>query len=196
MTPFATVADVATRLQRNFDSAATAAVEAMIEDATAYLRDEVIGCHVAPTVTSTITVHRTDDLGGGVRLPGPPILSVDAVTRDGHDIAHRWDGEHLAVDWGADCHPDPVQVTYTHGYATVPHNLRTWTIVLVAQAIADVEELGTIGRGGAASFSIDDYRKAWAPSETGDVGYTLPPKVRDRLRSTYGGGAHVLRGAR
>ena len=78
---FATVSDLEARLGRELTPTEAIQAEALLDDATAYLR-AIIGSDVAPQTTSTVVVHLKpgDDTVG---LPSYPVVSVDEVSIDG-----------------------------------------------------------------------------------------------------------------
>lgn len=169
---------------RTFTPAEESTVTAMLEDASAHLRD-VIGQQVFPSSQASFTVR----LGRGrssVTLPQQPVRSVDKVLVNGAEI--EVDSDDVAVYVG--CGARKVTVTFTFGYDEPPAELATWACVLASQALSMVEEMGTLGGGGVSSISIDDYRKAWANG--GDqTGYSLPRRVEELLQQRYGTAAYV-----
>lgn len=210
--PFASPPDLAARLKRTFDSAETAAVEAMLVDASAYLRDEVIGAHVFPQRQITFK-HKVRDWSPSrtvsITMPVQPVITVDAVTIDGVALTEDdWEFDGAVLEfcfarrrYPPDFRPDwlgrhpMVEVTITAGYATAPADLRMWAIVLASQALNLVEEQGQLGGGGVTSVAIDDYRKTWAAAG-GNSGYQLPDRIVDQLRDTYGTTVYVTGGRR
>lgn len=183
--PFTTAQELGLRLKRTFDTDTTSAVNEMLQDASAYLRD-VIGQQVYPQVQATIT--RRLHCAGRILLPQLPVISVGSATLN--ETAFTPDPDYLPyVDV---CGGGKVKITFTYGYATTPDSLIQWTCVLASQALAAVEELGMIGTGNVASFSIDDYRKAWGSGATnGGTGFDLPQHVIDQLRNAYGMSAYT-----
>ena len=184
---FATASDLATRLGRSFTADESIQASALLEDATAYLR-QVLGAHVSPQRTSTVRLRTTDV--GHIQLPDPPVVSVTSVTIGGTAVT-GWqlaDGVlHGVRGWNLG-HPAEVGVTYVHGYTEAPEELRMWCCVLAAQMLANIDDLGALSADGVSAVRIDDYMKSW----TSAPGYGLPEHVIDRLRASYGGGAHVV----
>ncbi|AUG87273.1 head-tail adaptor [Streptomyces phage Rowa] len=85
----------------------------------------------------TTTLRRTP-VDGVIRLPLRPIVSVDAVTRDGVPVDHVWDDEteRLAV---TGC--TPVSVTFTHGYASVPGDVKAVALTAAQRVLSNPNDL-------------------------------------------------------
>lgn len=133
MAALATVADLEARLGRSLDGGAeTARAETLLDGVSARVR----------TYTGQQFDLATDDeqrlrvRRGRVRLPQRPVVAVSAIADvDGNDVEHTWhagDVVHLAalgsvprfdVEPYANGGPTWVDVTYTHGYATIPDDV-------------------------------------------------------------------------
>lgn len=193
--PFASAADLATRLKvAAFTGTALEQVNALLEDASAHLRD-IIGWQVYPPATVTQQI-RTD---GTAALPllGGPIVEVTDVSVDGVALAdgfvlmdgrlRRGTGYSDAYGWVG-----TIDVNYTVGYEVPPPNLVAWTCVLASQALSTSNDLGALGSGEVSSLQLGpDYRIAWTQ---GEGAATLPQRVEDLLRTCYGSGVYVTSG--
>ncbi len=178
MTAFAEVADLEELLKTTYVGDDRTQVEALLDAASDHLRF-VIGQDVFPQVSSTYVAYPTF---GREDLPQWPVVSVDAVERDGSPVDFRYRPGFILV--GSD---DPVDVTFTWGFPTVPGELKRLTLMLSAQALQMFEVTGGISGGGLSSLSIDDFRAAFANGgET--TGISLPKRVEQAIRNHYGRG--------
>lgn len=153
-------------------------------------------------VTSTVVVA-----GGAnqwLRLPGPPVASVSSVSIDGTAVAST---DRKLVDdrlWRCDgwrplCEPSLVTVTMVHGLLEVPEDIIGMVCVLVAAALR-AKRAATDGTGLASppadvtSIAIDDYRVSFAqnPDDRQVTVFTIPERVKDSLRSRFGGGVAMV----
>lgn len=75
---------------------------------------------------------------GVVRLPLRPVVSVDAVTREGAALPYVWDSEaeRLFVNGCA-----AVSVTFTHGYAQVPGDVVAVVLTAAARVLSNPGDL-------------------------------------------------------
>lgn len=179
---FATVADLEKLTGREFPDAQVEQIEGLLAAASTYLRS-VVGQHVYPQATVTFTDWPT---AGRLDLPQFPVVTVGAVKRDGAQVEYTYRPGYITV-----CGDDPVEVTYTYGYATAPDRLRDMTCVLVSSALLTVEaELG-LTAGGISSVAIDDFRLAFADGGA-QSGMVLPKIQEDALRAEFGRGGFVL----
>lgn len=175
---FATSVDLASRLNRSFTPAEAAWVDELLADATEYLRAE-IRQHVAPVQAVTFTGWPS---AGWVDLPQWPVVSVDAVQRDGVDVPFTLRPGRVRVEGD-----EPVQVTFTHGYADVPRELVNLVCALVSQQMLLVEAKLGLSVGGLSSIALDDFKVSFADGGEG-TGLSLPKLTLDGLRSKYGRG--------
>lgn len=183
MDAFATYADLALRLKRVFTVEEQAWVTVLLQDASTYLREDVIGLQVFPQSTSTFLAWPD---GGRIDLPQHPVVSVGAVTRGGVAVAFERRDSTLYVDGD-----EATSVTFTYGYATAPESLKRWTCVLVSQALAPIElELG-LTAGGLSSVALDDFKVAFADAGE-STGITLSDRNIKLIRAQYGWGASVV----
>lgn len=92
--------------------------------------------------TSTVTLYpEYVDLWQGPRwyyvvLPQRPVVSIESVTRDG--IAVSWSRKHDRV-FVAGC--EPVSVTFTHGYASVPGDVLAVVLTAAQRVLTNPTDL-------------------------------------------------------
>ncbi|MGV8973366.1 MAG: hypothetical protein ACOH10_13675 [Rhodoglobus sp.] len=184
LTALATVADLSGRLgvvPPSNPSVAYTQMSLALEDASSDLRG-AIG-QALNFGTSTVSVWATPD--GYVRLPAVPAITITLVLDEGVAVDYRKvDSATLYVPSG---YARMLDVTYTHGWATIPGELVKWTCVLAAASLA-AAQTGNLGMsGGLSSVGVDDARATWATNagEQGE-GVSLPERVAERLRATYG----------
>jgi hypothetical protein len=186
---FATVEDLELRLNRDFTAGAeTEWITALLEDASTYLRDDVLGLQVFPQSTSTF---RAWPDGGRVDMPQQPVISIDSVERDG--VALVEDSDYTRRDSTLTFRTDlPVDITFTYGYETAPESLKRWTCVLVSRALTPLEAGLGLTVGGLSSVAIDDFKAAFA--DAGEMtGMTLSDRNIALIREQFGvGGSHVV----
>lgn len=179
---FATVADLELRLNRTFSAGAeTEWITALLEDASTYLRDDVLGLQVFPQSQSTF---RAWPDGGRVDIPQQPLISIDEVERDGVTLVLDTDytQRDSTLMFRTD---DPVDITFTYGYETAPESLKRWACVLVSQALTPLEAGLGLTVGGLSSVAIDDFKAAFA--DAGDnTGMTLSDRNISLLREQFG----------
>lgn len=184
---FATAAQLATRLGRTFTPEQVTQADELLEDATEYLRG-IIGSHVAPQRTSTVTLHPSE-VDTFLELPGPPIMSVQVVEINGQPFT-GWvlrDGLlHHPRGWRGRIASDVITVTYTHGYPAAPADLVALTCVLAAEALANIKDLKQLAPGSVSNVRVGDYGKGWHTRGGG-----LPAHIVDDLRARYGRSAVV-----
>lgn len=183
MTAFATADDLALLTGREFTGEQGDQIDALLEAASAHLRS-VIGQDVYPAQASTYTAY---PLGGREDLPQWPVVSVDAVERDGEEIDWTYRPGYILVSGD-----DAVDVTFTWGYESAPAELNRLTCVLVAQALATIELGLGLTAGGLSSVAIDDFKAAFAEGGAA-TGMSLSPHAEASIRQRFGrGGADLL----
>lgn len=175
---FATQNDVAVTLNRTFSADEQAWVDELCGQASTYLQS-VIGQEVYPKATATF-MDWPD--AGRVDLPQFPIVSIDAVQRDGVDVPFDYRPGFVLVSGD-----DPVDVTFTYGYSKVPDELRRLTVVLVSQSLTALELGLGVTVGGLSSVALDDFRAAFADGGE-STGMVLPSVQRDHVRAQFGRG--------
>lgn len=182
MDAFATAAELGQRLNRSFTAGEMAWMTVLLEDASTYLRDDVIGLQVFPQSTSTFTAWPDGDR---IDLPQAPVVSVTSVTRDGDAVKyHLRDNSIYLHDWtrAAEC---SVDVTFTYGYTSAPESLKRWACVLVSQALLPLEQKLGLTAGGLSSVALDDFKLAWADAGE-ESGITLSDRNIELIRSQFG----------
>jgi len=180
---FATYADLQTLLNRTFTSDEQPWINALLASASTYLREDVIGQTVYPQTTSTYTDYPT---AGRVDLPQFPVVSIGSVQRDAAEIDYVYRPGYILVDGD-----DPVDITYTWGYAIVPDRLKELACVLVSAALLTLEAKVGLTAGGLSSVALDDFKLAWADAGA-QSGMTLPEIQKADLRRRYGRGGFTL----
>lgn len=178
MEAFTDAVAVEARLGRTFTVEEQEWVEALLVDASAYLRG-VIGQDVYPVTVSTFTAWPD---AGRVDLPQYPVVSVDAVERDSVDVAYTYRPGYITVSGN-----DPVDVTFTWGYQEAPALLVSLSAVLVSQAIMTVEAGTGLTFGGLSSIAIDDFRAAFSNGGA-ESGMVLPQIQQRLIRRQFGRG--------
>lgn len=185
MDAFATVDDLAARLNRVFSAEEEVWITTLLEDASTYLRDDVIGLQVFPQETATFTAW--PDAGSEVVLPQHPVISVDAVTVGGSAVEYE---ERDGVVFLGSRTSEQVTVTFTFGYELAPDSLKRWTCVLVSQALLPLELNLGLTVGGLSSVALDDFRAAFA--DAGELsGIALSDRNIALLRRQFRGEVEV-----
>jgi len=183
MTRFAEVTDLQARTKVVYAGADIPWVEALLDDASAHLRD-MLGWQVFPAAQVTYVTK----VWAGIfnRLPVQPVVSLDSVsipdtymTFDVYDGGFETDTNGIAT------------ITFTAGYAAAPASLVSWCCVLAAQVMDTISKLGMLSNGGLSSVAIDDFKAVWAQSSETGGGYTLPASVVAQLRAAWGTTAYV-----
>lgn len=86
-----------------------------------------------------------------LELPERPVVAVDAITVDGVTVAstaYRLEGStliHKVSGWTGPA--SVVQVTYDHGYSTIPDDIRAATLALTARMMANPSSVRQEGIG-------------------------------------------------
>ena len=183
MEAFATVEEFAARLNRTFTTEEETWITTLLEDASTFLREDVIGLQVFPQ--ETVTFSAWPDGLGEVVLPQQPVVSVDAVELDGVEIDFEYRDGVVTVD---EC--EEVEVTFTFGYAVAPAGLRRWACVLVSQALVPLELNLGLTVGGLSSVALDDFKAAFADGGEG-TGMSLSDRNIALIRRQYATDVHV-----
>ena len=179
---FASIDDLKKLTGRDFPPEQVEQIEALLEAASTYLRS-VAGQQVYPQQTVTYTDWPT---AGRLDLPQFPVVSIGSVKRDGAEIRYTYRPGYINV------HGDePVEVTYTFGYATVPDRLKDLACVLVSSALLTLEADLGLTAGGLSSVAIDDFRVAFADGGA-QSGMVLPQIQEDAVRAEFGRGGFTL----
>jgi len=150
-----------------------------------------------PISQTTSTVSLEGPATQWLSLPGPPIVSVATVEIDGEAVtdwrlrSHRlW----RRCGWSPTCDPSEVDVTQTHGLATVPSDIVDLVCRIAATALADYRadtEGAGLATGDIRAERIGDYSVTY-----GDAGLIttmeLPDYLCERLAARFGGGVALL----
>lgn len=179
MDAFATADDLGKLLNRTFSNDEKPWIDELLESASTYLREDVIGYQVYPRSTATVTTW--PDADGIVPLPQHPVVSVDAVLRGGQPIPFRWNRGLLTVDG-----IDDVQVTFTYGASIAPEGLKRWACVIVSQTLSVLELQLGLTVGGLSSIQVDDFRVAFADAGA-ESGMQLHQRNVASIRRQYRG---------
>jgi hypothetical protein len=128
---FATAEDLATYMARDFSAPDTATATQALDIATSIVQSYT--GQTLSQVTEAVTVPRTSSLL--VLLPQMPVTAVASVVDDGtlltlnddyvwhrSGVIHRMTGSFFRT----------VTVTYTHGYATIPDDVKGATLAVAA----------------------------------------------------------------
>jgi hypothetical protein len=160
---------------------------ALLDDASAAVR-----AYTGQDFTQATTTARLRMRGGVVRLPQRPVTDVTAVQDvNGNDVAYTWDsGDAVYISGGGVVVPFDVEpfrttqatfldVTYEHGYATVPDD-----IVAVVCQIAGRAYGRAVEDSGMTQESITNYSySVGAAAAAGGLGMLNDEKaVLDRYR--------------
>jgi hypothetical protein len=156
-----------------------------------------------PILQKTSTAVVTGSCDQWLRLPGPPVTAVSAVSIDGTALAaddYKLIDSQLwrSTGWQPEYEPSRVTVTLTHGLVEVPVDVVGMVCVLVAGALrasrATADGTGLAPPpGDVIAVAVDDFRVQFRQDGDRQVTlFELPDRVRTRLRARFGGGAHVL----
>ena len=167
MANFCTVVDLAQLLQVQISTAAQiASAERAIAEASAAIRNY---CHQEIELVTNETI--TLDSAGGTKvfLPQLPVLSVAEVVEDDETLVE--DDDYKLGQWGIFHRVDAkwtsgiqiLEITYTHGYETIPDDV----VAVCARAAARAYQAGlkaasTEGVPGIAATSLGDYSVSYA----------------------------------
>ena len=177
MQAFATAEDLGKLLKRTFAGDEVEWITALLEAASAYLREDVIGSQVYPVAQSTFTAWPD---AGRVDIPAGPLVSIDSVTRDNVAVEYQRVDNYIRVS----CN-DPVQIKFTYGYPEAPESLKRWACVLVSQTLVPLELKLGLTAGGLSSVAIDDFKAAFA--DAGEAtGMNLSDRNIENLRQMFG----------
>jgi hypothetical protein len=189
----ATVADLATLLGRTFTEAQELQAQALLDQASSVVRSYVRLDITQATTTDTFTMRRADPVlhqcAGAVTLPQRPVTDIATVRINGVEISDWWqDGSELLLrSWAWDSPPaanraPQVTVTYTHGWAEVPGDIRA----IVLQAANRV----LVNPSGIRSETVGGESVTYLIPAVGEyLGVLLSrteQKVLDRYRRTAG----------
>lgn len=178
MSNFCTIQDVRDFLQMPItDADQVAAVELAIAWAT-----ETIKNYCRQVIERVENETITLDCDGGVRLflPELPVISVAEVVEDGEALAVDDDYKLAAYgvlhrvdqDWLSGV--QVIEITYTHGYATIPDDIVAVCARAASRAFqAGLKAADAEGIAGIQSKSLGDYSVTFASEHGGGVGEGL-----------------------
>lgn len=158
MAQYATAAELASYLQKDLD---TASANQVLTIASARFAREAETAFAATSVTYTDTVYGNTSID----LPYRPVTAVSQVRLNGNVITGwtlRAGGLYRSAGFGY-LHawpPDEVAVDLTHGYVTVPDDVKGAVLEMAAQAYE-------VPVGAIVSESIDDYAVRYATTGGG-----------------------------
>ena len=170
MADLATVADLEARLGRSLDATETARAEALLAGASARVRSYTGQEFEQSTSTDRVRVR-----DGRVRLPQRPVTAVTAIAdTDGNDVDFTWyAGELVDVGWssridriGYRYSTRWLDVTYTHGYATIPDDVVEVVCQMVLRAFGVDPEASGLSQESIGSYSYS----VGAVAASGSVG--------------------------
>lgn len=177
MSAFCTIADLEAFLQVVIGTP-NASAEAAIAGASAAIQNytrQRIEQVANDVLTLTIEVYRSVIL-----LPELPVTAVASVVEDGTALTvgdqYRWTSAGLLVrqsrPWGSGW--QDVVVTYTHGYATIPDDLKEVCKRAAARAYqAGRRSAAAGGIGGIASEQLPDYSVSFTPETASGAASSL-----------------------
>lgn len=194
MAPLATTADLTAR---GIDTSDTTAVTALLDAASAEVRNAA----GVPISRETFTVDVPGRPEQWMTLPGQPIVSVADVLLDGDaldDSDWRLVGGRIwrRRGWQARAgEPSVVTMTITGGLDPVPADIVDLVCSMVGAALTRMAEEGYETRGDLVGVRIDDYSEQYQSSAEDRLAgvMELPSRTRRRLASRFGGGAAVVR---
>lgn len=171
-----TIADIEQFLQLSLSN--IEAAEAAIAEATAAIRNytnQHITAVENDAVTLTVPPFRRQIL-----LPELPVTAVASVVEDGTTLVvgddYRWTSagilERVGGNW--DFGWQKVVVTYSHGYATIPDDVRHVCARMAARRYqAGLRSSATAGVSGIQSQTIPDYAVSYAADTQGPAGAVM-----------------------
>lgn len=195
MSALASPADLAARLGRDLTEQEAARAEALLDDASAVVR---------AYTRQDFELHTDDEVvlravGGRIALPGRPVQGVSRVEViggsealpdftladwlfDGIDTVRIGEGAAIInlpeAWWDDDGYPGTYRVTYTHGYAEVPADVRSVVCGVVLRVLTNPS--------GYRSETVGSYSVTYAVPATGEqLGTNLTRyemKMLDRYR--------------
>lgn len=132
---FATVADVATYLQRDLDASDAATAEMVLDIATEMIRSYT-GQRLDSVANETVTLPATST--AELLLPSFPVTAVSSVVHDGKTLVvdddYVWTRAGVVTKtmgyWTA-----RTTITYSHGYSPIPADVRGVCIEVTKRAM-------------------------------------------------------------
>lgn len=190
-TPLATIDDLNRRLKSALSSSETARAESVLGDVSASVRR-----HTGQDFTQATTTDRLRVRRGKVRLPQWPVTAVTSVAdTNANSVLFSWVADDVVtLSQNLDSFSfEPwsngfthVDVTYTHGYATLPDDLVGIVCQIAARVMGAPPE-----QSGKQSEEIGDYSYTLgAAAAAGPVG--LLPAEREALSAFRRPGSPVF----
>lgn len=186
MTPLATIDQLQARLSVDISDVERAGV--LLEDASATVRSYCGQDFTASTTTARLKVKRNV-----VRLPQRPVTDVDEVAdTNGNTLTHEWvAGDRVkiqanlddfsSVPWSSDI--SWVDVTYSHGYESVPDDIIAVVCQIAGRAFGTSPEAAALSSESLGSYA---YSTGGAAA-SGAVGMLAGERaVLDRYRRQAG----------
>ena len=185
--PLATVADLSAY---NVDTTNATLVDRLLGAVSEAVR-EAAGTPIS-AVTSTVTLTGSQERW--LALPGGPVTAVTSVSLD-DEVLTDWrlrDGRlWRRCGWQSDCGPSDVEVTYSHGLATVPADVVRLVCMYVAAGVAQSSG-DSYGDRNKAYERIDDWQVGFRQGGDEVVDHTeLTERTKADLAARFGGGAYV-----
>lgn len=176
MAQFATAEELAALLRTTFDAS-----ESVQADSILTLASGVVQGHLRQTVRQVVgdVLVRRGTWDTRFRLPERPVTAVSVVSIGGTALtADDWylQGDELVrtVGWGG---PSvEVSVTYTHGYATIPDDIKAVVLQSAVRAWSNPS--------GIAQESLEGYSITYARGNSGVVLFESEKAILDRYRRT------------
>lgn len=181
----ATASDLEVLLQRTFTETETAAAELVLDLVSAAIRSYTGQQFTYQTTTARLRLRR-----GKLRLPQRPVVEVTAVTTTAEPpvaVTYEWDGfgsVELSTLGGIETNAGRANcgsylVTYTHGYATVPEDIRAVTLQVAGRAFGTPAD-----QTGVQSENIGGYGySVGGAAASGAVGFLAGERaVLDRYK--------------
>lgn len=136
-----------------------------------------------------------------LRLPGLPVTEIHSVKVDGALLV-GWKRVTAGIyrpDGWSRAGLEVVTVDYTHGLPSVPADIKDLVARMVIAALLAAEDGAdglALSNGRLSSFSIDDYREAYATGEEVEAvtEMTLPERTRERLARRFGSSGPSVQG--
>ncbi len=155
----------------------------------------VIRSYTGQTITRETTTDRLRVQRGVVRLPQRPVVTVSAVEDiNGNTVSHEWDGldklryvgSGRANRWDIEGYTVPlevVDVTYTHGYETVPEDITAVAMNMLLRAVQIDATNSAVQQESIGGYSYT----MGAAAANGPLGLLLGERqILDKYRRTAG----------
>lgn len=187
-TRLASVPEFATYLQRDLTAEESATAELLLDLASAAIRSYT-GQTISLVEDDTVTLKVR---ACAIRLPQRPVIDVTAVVSGETAVLHTWTAgpqiwlagslpvANLAADYRA---PSYVQVTYSHGYAAIPGDIKAVVLQVAGRAMGT-----TADHTGVQSENIGGYAySVGGAAASGAVGLLAGERaVLDRYKMPAG----------